>query len=149
MIYKEYDNVQSLLTHVSSIYASLLELQKNAFVWEKRSQLTEDCFWTLTWPPFHCFGTPIWSPWSHVKTLWEGISVLEFTLASLRRAILVLQRNSEMIQSMDKWIRNSCSFISLHSKYPQLSYGNIRGKHLLIDYFIHFTTSQTSWTLTW
>ena len=37
MIYKEYDNVQSLLTHVSSIYASSLELQKNTFVWEKKS----------------------------------------------------------------------------------------------------------------
>ena len=22
-----------------------------------------------TWPPFHCFGTPIWPPWPHVKTL--------------------------------------------------------------------------------
>ena len=37
MIYKEYDNVQSVFTHMSSIYANLLELQKNAFVWEKKS----------------------------------------------------------------------------------------------------------------
>ena len=21
------------------------------------------------WPPFYCFGTPIWPPWRHVKTL--------------------------------------------------------------------------------
>ena len=148
MIYKEYDDVQSVFPHMGSIYANLLELQKNAFVWE-RSQLAEDCFGTLTWPPFHCSGTPIWSSWSHVKTLYNGISVLAFTLASRRRTILVLQRNSEMNQSMEKWIRKSCSFISLHSKYPWVSYGNIRGKHLLIDCFIHFTTSQTSWTLTW
>ena len=26
---------------------------------EKRSQLAEDYFGTLTWPPFHCFGTSI------------------------------------------------------------------------------------------
>ena len=32
MIYNEYDNVQSVFTHMSSIYANLLELQKNAFV---------------------------------------------------------------------------------------------------------------------
>ena len=122
---------------------------KRMRLYEKRSQLEEDCFGTLKWPPFHCFGTPIWSPWSHVKTLYSGISVLAFTLASRRRAILVLQLNSEMIQLKEKWIRKSCSFISLHSKYPQVSYGNIRGKHLLIDCFIHFATSQTSWTLTW
>ena len=30
MIYKEYDNVQSVFTHMNSIYANLLELQKNA-----------------------------------------------------------------------------------------------------------------------
>ena len=31
-------------------------------------------------------------------------------------------------------------------KVPQVSYGNIRGKHLLIDYFIHFASSQTTLT---
>ena len=24
----------------------------------------------LEWPPFHCFGTPIWSQWRYVKTLY-------------------------------------------------------------------------------
>ena len=37
MIYKEYDDVQSLFTHVSSICANLQELQKNALAWEKKS----------------------------------------------------------------------------------------------------------------
>ena len=23
------------------------------------------------WPPFHCFGAPIWPPWRHVKTLYR------------------------------------------------------------------------------
>ena len=35
MIYKKYGNVQSVFTHMSSIY-NLLE-QKNAFAWEKKS----------------------------------------------------------------------------------------------------------------
>ena len=37
MIYKEYDNIQSVFTHMSSIYANLVELQKNALVREKKS----------------------------------------------------------------------------------------------------------------
>ena len=26
----------------------------------------------LTWPLFHCFETPIWPPWRHVKTLFSS-----------------------------------------------------------------------------
>ena len=37
MIYKEYDNVRSVFTHTSSIYANLLELQKNALAREEES----------------------------------------------------------------------------------------------------------------
>ena len=37
MIYKEYDNIQSVFTHMSSIYANLLELKKNALTREKKS----------------------------------------------------------------------------------------------------------------
>ena len=29
---------------------------------KKRVQLPEDFLGTPTWPPFHCFGTPIWLP---------------------------------------------------------------------------------------
>ena len=36
----------------------------------------QDWFGTLTWPPFHCFGTPIWPAWRHVKTLYSRISSL-------------------------------------------------------------------------
>ena len=121
---------------------------------EKRSQLAEDCFGTLTWPPFHCSGTGtnmvvVKSCENAIqRDICIGIYIGE-PKTNYSRGILVLQRNSEMNQSMAKWIRKSCSLISLHSKYPWVSYGNIRGKHLLIDCFIHFTTSQTSWTLTW
>ena len=36
---------------------------------KKRVQLPKDFLGTSTWPPSHCFGTPIWPPWRHVKTL--------------------------------------------------------------------------------
>ena len=37
MIYTEYDNIQSIFTHMSSIYVNLMELRKNGFAWEKKS----------------------------------------------------------------------------------------------------------------
>ena len=43
---------------------------------KKRVQLPQDWFGTLTWPPFHCFETPIWPPWRHVKTLYTILSLL-------------------------------------------------------------------------
>ena len=39
--------------------------------WEKHSTPRGFC-WYPTWPPFHCFGTPIWPPWRHVKTLYSN-----------------------------------------------------------------------------
>ena len=152
MIYKEYVSVQSLFTHVSSIYANLQELQKNAPAWEKKST-RRGLLWNTNMAAVSLF----WNTNMVVVKSCEnaiqrdiciGIYIGE-SKTNYSRGILVLQRNSEMNQSMEKWIRKSCSLISLHSKYPWVSYGNIRGKHLLIDCFIHFTTSQTSWTLTW
>ena len=152
MIYKEYDSVQSLFTHVSSIYANLLEIQKNALAWEKKSTRRRllcntnvaavSLFWNTNMVVVKSCENAI------QRDICIGIYIGE-PKTNYSRGILVLQRNSEMNQSMEKWIRKSSSFISLHSKYPWVSYGNIRGKHLLIDCFIHFTTSQTSWTLTW
>ena len=37
---------------------------------KKRFRLPQDFPGTPSWPPFHCFGTPIWQPWRHVKTLY-------------------------------------------------------------------------------
>ena len=34
---------------------------------KKRVQLQQDWFGTPPWQPLHCFGTPIWPPWRHVK----------------------------------------------------------------------------------
>ena len=41
---------------------------------KKRVQLPKDWFGTTTWRPFHCFGTPIWPPWRHVKTLYTLVT---------------------------------------------------------------------------
>ena len=56
---------------------------------KKRVQLPQDWLGTPTWPPFHCFVTPIWPRWPQVKTLyWTGLFVyflvccLLFTLFS-------------------------------------------------------------------
>ena len=38
---------------------------------KKRVQFPQDWFRTPTWRPFHCFGTQIWPPWRHVKTLYK------------------------------------------------------------------------------
>ena len=35
-----------------------------------------------TWPPFHCFGTPIWPPWRHVKTPYRPFQHVLFVLLS-------------------------------------------------------------------
>ena len=40
---------------------------------KKRVQLSRDWFGTPTWLPFHCFGTLIWPPWRHKKTLHRTI----------------------------------------------------------------------------
>ena len=43
---------------------------KESICIKKRVQLPQDWFETPTWPLFYCFGTPIWPPWRHVKTLY-------------------------------------------------------------------------------
>ena len=42
---------------------------------KKRVQIPDDWFGTPTWPPFHCFRTPIWLPWCHVKTLYNKTAI--------------------------------------------------------------------------
>ena len=54
--------VWSVLTHMASIYANLLEQIKRKHLHKKTVQLPEDWFGTPTWPPFHCFWTPVWPP---------------------------------------------------------------------------------------
>ena len=54
--------VWSVLTHMASIYANLLEQIKRKHLHKKTVQLPEDWFGTPTWPPFHYFWTPVWPP---------------------------------------------------------------------------------------
>ena len=49
----------------------LIHWNKRNHLHEKSVQLSEDFVGTSTWPPFHCFGTPMWPPWCHVKTLYD------------------------------------------------------------------------------
>ena len=46
-------------------------------------------FGKLTWPPFYCFGTPIWPPCRHVKTLHI------FSLHPLPEIVLVADKTTE------------------------------------------------------
>ena len=49
---------------------------------KRRVQLPEDWFGTPTWSPFHCFGTQIWPPWRHVKTLYKIFTSVAIVLES-------------------------------------------------------------------
>ena len=51
---------KSVFTHVTSSHTNFLE-QKKVFTQEKGST-PKGFICTPTWPPFHCFGTPIWLP---------------------------------------------------------------------------------------
>ena len=37
---------------------------------EYQNMAAVSLFGTPTWPPFHCFETPIWPTWRHMKTLY-------------------------------------------------------------------------------
>ena len=63
--------VQSVFTHVASIYANLLKKSKR--LQNKRVRLSQDEFGTPTTPPFHCFGSPIWPLTRHLKALDKRI----------------------------------------------------------------------------
>ena len=47
----------------------LIYWNKRTVLHKKRVHLPQDWLWKPTWPPFHCFGTAIWPPWRHVKTV--------------------------------------------------------------------------------
>ena len=42
--------------------AMQISWNKRRFLHEQRFQSSQDFLGTLTWPLFHCFGTPIWPP---------------------------------------------------------------------------------------
>ena len=44
--------------------------KESVYILKKTVKLAQHILGTRTWPSFHCFGTPIWPPWRHVKTLY-------------------------------------------------------------------------------
>ena len=54
----------------------LIYWNKRKYLHKKRVQLPQDFLGTPTWPPFHCFGTPIWRPRRHVKTLYYNLDLV-------------------------------------------------------------------------
>ena len=71
MIHYRYSSIIVYYRVFSLTWATSMQIywNKRKRLHKKRVQLPEDWSGTPTWPPFHCFGTPIWLPWSHVKTL--------------------------------------------------------------------------------
>ena len=57
---------------------------------KKRLQLPKDWFGTPTWPLFHCFGTPIWLPWRHVKTLYKDTLLIQALFMAPSASILTV-----------------------------------------------------------
>ena len=60
---------------------------------KKRVKLPEDWFGTPTWPPFHCFWTPIWPLRRRVKTLYSSteiagnVGIMASTPRNVRRRV--------------------------------------------------------------
>ena len=71
MIHYHYSSIIVYYRVFSLTWATSMQIywNKRKHLHKKRVQLPKDWSGTPTWPPFHCFGTPIWLPWSHVKTL--------------------------------------------------------------------------------
>ena len=53
----------------------LIYWNKRKHLQEKRVQLPQDLLGTPTWLQFHCFRTPIWPPWRHVKTPYNKLDL--------------------------------------------------------------------------
>ena len=74
----------------SQVPASMtIGTKQSVYTW-KRVQLSQDLLVTPTWPPFHCFGTPIWPLWRHVKTLHEVNYILKWVITSLISSFFLL-----------------------------------------------------------
>ena len=61
---------------------------------KKRVQVPQDLFGTPTWPPFYCFGTAIWLPRRHVKTVYRVIGLATVAVKTIDSAILRINHNT-------------------------------------------------------
>ena len=55
-------------------------MKKRERLHKKRVQLPQDWFGTSTWPPFHCFGTPIWPAVTSCENTLKETSLLTNTV---------------------------------------------------------------------
>ena len=63
-------SLKSVFTHVASIYANLLEKKESVCV-RKEFNSHRTGLGHQHGRRLNCFGTPIWPPWRHVKTLYS------------------------------------------------------------------------------
>ena len=70
---------------------------------KKRVQLPGNWFRTPTWPRFHCFGTPIWPPWRHVKTLYSYLNWLYMSINLCQSPLLDIFRSKQSVIYMDNF----------------------------------------------
>lgn len=68
-------NAISMFTH-AVMTAKQIWANKKTFLHKKKNQLPQDWLSAPTRPPFHCFGTPTWLSWRHVKMLSRFLWIL-------------------------------------------------------------------------
>ena len=95
-------------SHISSSHT--IYWNKRKCLHKKRVSLPQDWFVTLIWPPFHCFGTPIWLPWCHVYTLQSFQTVSNIMLWHTLQPTLICHQSPD---STSLWLPPNCApFIS-------------------------------------
>ena len=80
------------------------------YLHKKKVHVPQDCLWTLTWPPFHCFGTPIWPLWRHVKTpyrvLYRALGIFPNSARSHWLLRGYITSNNETVSRQNLWASN-------------------------------------------
>ena len=98
---------QSACIRISNTYANSLE-QK--CLHKERVELPQDWFGTPTWPPLHCFGTPMWLLWRHVHTLHCGEKELYLFLDRClnKRYCYIVRLSRDKMSSVIGWFMVTC-----------------------------------------
>ena len=80
------------------------------YLHKKKVHVPQDCLRTLTWPPFHCFGTPIWPLWRHVKTpyrvLYRALGIFPNSARSHWLLRGYITSNNETVSRQNLWASN-------------------------------------------
>ena len=95
---------------MASIYANLFNKRKLYIRKEFNSYRTG--LKQPTWRPFHCFGTPIWPPCHHVKTLYFRISCTYRMSAHTKRGFHFRLKKYSKVKLKINW---SIAYAKLHA----------------------------------